>query len=262
MMGNGQWAMVALVGAAFMAAPSCSPQRTSPAPTHGRDVIARMHDAYRGRWYNTLVFEQRTLFIRPNGTRDSILWYEAVKGADRLRIDFGSPTSGNGAIFTAESTIAVREGAVTRRIGRGNPFLPLIQGVYLQAPAETERQLAPFGFALDRVYFTTYDSRPTIVVGATSVTDTTSTQFWVDTERWVLLRMLLAPPTGSGPMTDAQLRGYERVADGRAWLATRILIVTGAQQQIEDYQNWRVNVPLDDVLFDPAQWRTAPHWAR
>ena len=50
--------------------------------------IARMNEAYRGHWYNTLTFGQKTTYVRPDGTRDTITWFESIKGADRLRIDF------------------------------------------------------------------------------------------------------------------------------------------------------------------------------
>lgn len=230
-------------------------------PQHGREILQRMHDAYRGHWYNTLTFVQRTTFIRPNGTRDTTTWFESLKGADRLRIDFGSLAEGNGVIYTADSMIVVRGGQVTRRIGRGNPFLPLIQGVYLQPVETTERQLAPFGFALERMYRSEYDGRPVYIVGATSAADTTSSQFWVDAERWVLLRMMLAPAQPGGPVTDARISQYRRVGDS-AWLGTYIAIITGQQQQLEEYTNWRVNVELDDALFDASQWTTAPYWAR
>jgi len=254
---RGAWCL----GLVALAACSRAQQESLLQPQSGRDVIARMHQAYRGHWYNTLTFIQRTTFVRPNGTRDSALWHESVKGADRLRIDFGPLADGNGAIFTADSTITIRNGAVVRRVGSGNPFLPLIQGVYLQDPEVTERQLAPFGFALDRIYHTEFDGRPAWVVGAASPADSTSAQFWVDSERWVLLRMILAPAQAGRPVTDAKLTRYVRVGE-TAWLGTYVTITTGQTQQLEEYTNWRVNVELSDALFDPAQWRTAPHWGR
>lgn len=258
---RGAGRVVWVVGLLVLAACSRVQQAALVEPQNGADIIARMHDAYRGHWYTTLTFVQRTTFIRPNGTMDSSLWHESLKGADRLRIDFGPLSDGNGALFTADSTITIRGGQVSRRVGRGNPFLPLVQGVYLQPAEATERQLAPFGFAMDRLYRGEYDGRPVWVVGATSPADTTSTQFWVDSERWVLLRMILAPPQPGAPTTDARVSRYVRVGDS-AWLGTYIAIITGQQQQLEEYTNWRVNVELPDELFDPARWMTATHWGK
>jgi len=234
--------------------------RATAAPADGHAVLARMHDAYDGRWYRTLRFVQRTTAVKPDGSRDTSTWYESIKAPDLLRIDLRAPHVGNGVLYTADSLIVLRNGQVARRIGRGNPFLPLIEGVYVQPLAVTEGQLAPYGFALDRMYRGTWLNRPVYVVGAADASDTTSPQFWVDAERLVLVRMLVAFAPNS-PLVDARVDGYVRLA-GPSWLATHNEFWSGGHpEQIEDYSDWRIGEDLPDALFDPAQWTTAPHWA-
>lgn len=232
-----------------------------PAPVStGHAVLARMHGAYRDTWYHTLTFVQKTTTFR-NGAPDTSIWYESLKAPDRLRIDQGRPNLGNGALYTADSEIVMRNGQVARRIGTGNPFIPLIEGVYVQPLAETERQLAPYGFNLDRMYNGTWEDRPAFVVGALDANDTTSAQFWVDAERLVLVRMLVRFGGPNGPLIDTHLGGYVQLA-GPSWLATHNeFMVGGRTVQTEDYSDWKINVLLSDSLFDPAQWTTARHWA-
>jgi hypothetical protein len=222
----------------------------------GRAVLQQMHDAYAGKWYRTLTFVQRTIITR-SGKTDTTTWYESVRGPVQLRIDFGPPAAGNGAIFNADSTIVVRNGAVTRVTPDGNPFLPLIMGVYLQPVDETVRQVKKFGVDLSAGYRTTWDERPVLVVGAASEADSTSAQFWIDADRKVLVRMRGAM-TGTGG-ADVRLFGYARV--GAGWLATRVQITSPRQSQTEEYSAWKANVPLSAQLFDPLQWKTARHWA-
>jgi hypothetical protein len=224
----------------------------------GPDILTRMRAAYDGKWYRTLTFVQQTTFHRPDGSTTTQRWYESIRGST-LRIDLDSATSGNGMLYTSDSTFVVRNGEVARRQGSGNPFLPLVMGVYLQPVERTSSELARVGMDLSRLRTDTWRGRPAWVIGATSAADSTSPQFWVDTERLVVVRLIFATPTGV--VYDADVGGYERI--GGAWLGTRIAIrANGRLAQDEVYQDWTTDVPLDEALFDLAQWRTAPHWGR
>jgi hypothetical protein len=268
------------IGAAFMhrrsifliapilAFAACAPhavaqQSTATAP-NGRQVLGRMRAAYDGVWYPTLTFIQKTVLHRPDGTTMEQRWHESVRytpqrGA-QLRIDAGDLAAGNGTIYTADSSWSVRGGKLTATRARGNEFLPLIQGVYLQPVERTAREVALAKVDLDRTRMGEFRGRPVWVVGTTSAADTTSPQFWVDTARKVLVRMVLHAEPQS-PVVDVTLDGYEPV--GKAWLGTRVMIsADGKLVQEEIYTDWKANVPLADALFDPAQWTTAPHWGR
>lgn len=234
-----------------------------PAPRTGTDVLARMHAAYDGAWYHTLTFTQKTTLHRPNVAPTVETWYESLRHTPttgvQLRIDRGAPSLGNGLLFTADSTWVMRDGALASTRDTGNEFLPLIEGVYVQPVATTAAQVAAMHVDLAKVRADTYDGRPVWVVGA-AAGDTTSAQFWVDQQRNVLVRMLLAGPPGQ-PAADIALGGYQPV--GRGWLATRItMTIGGTPRQTEEYSDWKVDVPLAPALFSPATWTTAPHWAK
>ena len=238
-------------------------QRTGSAPT-GTQVLERMRAAYDGTWYPTRTFIQKTVIHRPDGTSIEQRWHESVRHTPergtQLRIDAGDLAAGNGTIYTADSSWSVRGGKLTAARPKGNEFLPLIEGVYLQPVERTVREVRLAKVDLDRTRMTQWRGRPAWVVGATSAADTTSPQFWVDTARKVVVRMILHDEPAS-PVVDVTLDGYEPV--GKAWLATKVMInVGGKLVQEEIYTDWKANVPLSDALFDPAQWTTAPHWGR
>ena len=233
------------------------------APKTGAEVLQRMHDAYAGKWYRTLTFVQKTTRYGKDGTPAVSTWFESLRqvrpGTTQLRIDVGNPSAGNGMLYTADSTWRLRAGQVASTAGSGNEFLPLIEGVYMQPVSNTIEQLRPTNVDMRRVTSGKWNDKAVWVVGTTSAADTTSPQFWIDAERNVVVRMILAPASNTGTM-DIRLGGYEPLGGG--WLATKVdMLVGGSPVQTEEYSEWKANVDLSAAMFDPATWTTAPHWA-
>ena len=148
--------------------------------------------------------------------------------------------------------------AATR--GSGNPFLPFIEGAYLQPAERTAREVGPLGIDLSKVRSSTWDGRRAWVVGASGDGDSTSAQFWVDVDRLVVVRMILAAQAGR-PALDIHLEKFEKVGNG--WLATRVEMLQGGQRrQLEEYHDWKGEIEIDPLLFDPRSGGKARHWAR
>ena len=254
------WRFV-LIGIGSVAA--CTPHAAPvpAAPKDGRAVLQRMHDRYVGSWYNTLTFIQRTTQRRPDGTERVSTWYEALRGS-RLRIDMGNPAEGNGALYTADSLYVMRGGKIARTIAEGNPFLPLISGVYLQPVDVTVAQLAPYKVNVGLAHETTWEGRPTYVIGAASASDSTSPQVWVDAQRLIVTRFLMPlVPGGDGHNQDVRLENNVQVGGG--WLATKVrMLDKGAPMQTEEYSDWRTDVELPATFFQAETWRNDPHWAK
>ena len=244
---------------AFLIA-GCAGNRARPAaapPNDGVALLSRMHDAYRGKWFKTVTFVQQTIVKRPDGVTDTTTWYEALRSPDRLRIDFGDPQKGNGALYTADSLYVVRDGKVTRTVATGNPFLPFVAGVYDQPVDTTVRQIQPYKFELSRLSTATWEGRPAYVVGATAAGDSTSPQFWIDRERLIIVRMIVP----LGPQL-ADIRLDDNVPVGGGWLATKVgIMVGGEMRQQEQYSQWRANADLPRDFFVAEKWSAVPHWA-
>lgn len=246
----------------LLVTPLAGMAQAKPAPVTGRFVLQQMHDRYDGRWYKTLTFIQKTIRRRPDGTESVQTWFESVRSTEQgtqLRIDVGNPSEGRGTMYTADSSWRITNGAAAAPRPDGNPFLPLIQSVYVQSVDKTVGELTRLGFDLTKAYATTRDGQAVWVVGASNPGDSLVSRFTVDTARRVLVHMALV--TAGQPPIDVDLRGYERAGNG--WLATKIVMSSrGAPMQTEEYSEWKIDPPLPASLFDLAQWSTAPHWAK
>jgi hypothetical protein len=261
------------LAAALLAGPADVTRQPAPAPVGaptrdpatGADVLTLMHDRYAATWYRSLTFTQKTTIHLPDGGTRAETWYESLAQTPtgvRLRIDRGDPAAGDGMLYTVDSAYVFRGGALSAARAGGNEFLPVIEGVYVQPVAQTTREIAAMRVDLARVRAAEWASRPVWVVGA-AAGDTTSPQLWVDRERLVAVRMILAGE-GGRPGLDVVLGGYVPVGPaGGAWLATKVDIRAGGRLvQTEEYTDWRGDAALDPALFAPGTWTTARHWVK
>ena len=233
--------------------------RAQSLPATGQEVLERMHTAYATKWYHTLTFVQTTKIDRPGQPPADQTWYESLSAPGNLRIDISDPDSGNGVLYLGDSTYVFRAGKLVRQVEGGNPFLPLILGVYVQEPEATIRNLAPYHFDLSKVSSVKTDKGTAWVVGTATAGDTLSPQFWIEPDRLVALRIISGIGT-TGLTLDARLDDY--VPAGKGWLATRVAIaISNGTNQEEIYKDWKADPPISLDLFDPAKYASAPHWA-
>jgi hypothetical protein len=231
-------------------------------PANGNDVLGLMRNKYKD-WYQTLEFRQTTTLFRGDSSRQET-WYETLQylpgSGAHLRIDSGNPKEGNGTVSTWDSTWSMRAGHLASASANGNPFLGLIENVYLQPPATTAHQLEPLQFDMSRVTDGSWESRPVWIVGAASTADSMLPQFWVDKERLVVVRMLISTGPNRPPL-DIQLSNY--VETGGGWLATKVSMFSNKKpRQLEEYFDWKTRMPVDRKLFDPATWGSGEHWVK
>ncbi len=236
------------------AACSSSPDASVDVQT-GRDVLAAMHAEHAPDWYRTMTFVQTTIQHRPDGTADTTLWYEAMDLPGRLRIDIGSPDSGNSWIFRNDSIYVFAGGSVVNAGPTLHPLLLLGFDVYHQDLEETASRMDTLGFDLDVVHTAEWQGRPAWVVGAAEG-DLERNQFWIDQERRVFVRLIQK----QGPLTQEILfNNYEPLAGG--WVAPEVLFHVDSTLTLEEYYaDMRADVSLPDGFFDPATAMTAPHW--
>jgi len=254
--------ILAAVGITALGAVHAAAQGALPA--NGTEVFARMRSAYGDGWYKTLTFVQTTT-LRMRDGRDTVqTWYETLRYTPelgtRLRIDVAPLSAGNASISTWDSTWVIRGDTLAAVRASGNPFLPFIEGAYLQAAEKTAKEVGPLGIDLSRVHAATWDGRAAWAVGASSDSDSTSAQFWVDVERLVLVRMVLAGGQGRAPL-DIRLDKFEKV--GKGWLATRVEMLQGGQRrQLEEYHDWKGDPAIDAALLDARSGAQSRHWAK
>ena len=234
------------------------------APATGHDLVQLMRQAYENHWFKSLIFTQATTRRDSTGKETVSTWYESLQftdaGGTKLRIDIGEPSAGNGVIYSPDSLWAFKAGKQVAARAGGNLILPLIEGVYVQSPERTERELAPAGIDFSRAVVSgTWNGRPVWIAGVSAAGDTSSPQFWVDTKTKAVVRAIFSPVAGA-PVMDMRLDSL--VQAGGGWLATRCeFYVNGKLLQAEDYHDWKTDVALSPALFEPATFTTAPHWA-
>ncbi len=235
-----------------------------PAPATGRDVLVRMLARSSGSWYHTLTFRQSTT-IRQRDGRDTVqTWFETLRHTPQhvtqLRIDIAPLSAGNASISTTDSTWVIRADTLQAVRPVGNPFLALIEGAYVQPAELTIAQLASLAIDLTKVRTAPWQGHPVWIVGSTGPSDTTSAQFWVDATNLMVVRIILSNAAGRPPL-DIRLDAIQPC--GRGLLATRVEMLQGGERrQLEEYQDWKCDVPVDAQLFNPRAGGKARHWAK
>jgi hypothetical protein len=216
-----------------------------------------MHDRYAGTWYRNVTFVQKSTYL-PDGKPSRVeTWYEAAMIPGRLRIDLGDPSKGNGALYRGDSLYAIQAGRVADRRARRNTLLILGFDVYGQPPSRTLSQLREERIDVTVLRTDSLDGRPVYVVGA-GPTDSTSSQFWVDADRMLFVRLIERDPRRN-MSNDIRFEKYARYGGG--WVAEEVRVLSAGRMVFhEEYSSVRVDVPLDESLFVPEKWSTATHW--
>ncbi|HYC51033.1 MAG TPA: hypothetical protein VEB19_07995 [Gemmatimonadaceae bacterium] len=228
-----------------------------PVVTSADQLLDAMHRRYSRTWYRNLTFVQKSTYLRPDGSTSRVeTWYEAGTLPGRLRIDLGEPSRGNGVLYRGDSAYSMQSGRIAdRRISR-NPLMILGFDVYAQAPSVTFDQLRAEKFDMTVMRRDTLDGKRVYVVGA-GPGDYRTAQFWIEEDRLLFVRMIQTDARNR--TQDVRFANYVQHAGG--WVAETVRIfMDGKLFFLEEYQNVRVNVTLDENLFIPERWSTATHW--
>src|SRR5262249_18186924 len=123
--GPGQWlALLLAISGSLLPGPAAASAPAGTAPSTRREALEVMRDDYAGRWYSTLTFVQKTTKRSPDGKQTVETWYESLRHTDasgtQLRIDLGSPSEGNGVLYTATETRRFRAGKAVETRQGGN----------------------------------------------------------------------------------------------------------------------------------------------
>jgi hypothetical protein len=228
------------------------------APKSGEELIRQMHARYAGRWYRTVTFVQTTTF--PGKPAET--WYEAGTIPGKLRIDIAPLDSMNAFMFVGDSSYVFKGGRRVAAQEDRNLLMTLGFDVYGQAPEVTIAQLEAQHVDLSRIREDTWRGAKVWVVGAAKG-DTTSTQFWIEQDRLLFLRLIEshksvknsdAPPK----LLDVTFEGYQPL--GKGWIETTVVIkVDGAEVQREQYADIKADVTLPPDLYDTGTYRK-PGW--
>ncbi|HEY0896689.1 MAG TPA: hypothetical protein VGE15_09085, partial [Sphingobacteriaceae bacterium] len=117
----------------------------------------------------------------------------------------------------------------------------------------TVSRLQNLGFDLGKGYTTSLDGRKVTVIGAASPEDRSSSQFWVDPERLVVLRAI---KNTAGAIHDVHFNKYQQIQ--KNWVATEMVFTDGKDTVfLEEYFNIRFPKKAVPASFDPARFSVA-----
>ncbi len=219
-------------------------------------LITAMHNRYSSKWYHTLSFDQQSITHKPDGTDSTELWYEALLLPGRLRIDIGSPKSGNGMLFVNNHLYLFHDGKLAGDRDLIHPLLVLGFDVYTQPVNTTLQQLKDLHVDMTLFHEENFEGRPTYVVGARQG-DLKTRQFWVDKQRLYFVRLLEPSEKHPESMQDSRFEEYKQVAGG-GWVAEHVTDRQDGKLVFEErYSNVQVNPALNDSLFDPKNYGAA-----
>src|SRR5215813_24581 len=216
-------------------------------------ILAAMHDRYAPTWYRTLTFTQETITHKPDGSNSTDIWHEALSLPGSLRIDFGDPAGGRGALFVSDHQYVYKGGKLVNDRPRIHPLLVLGFDVYAQPVEKTIQQLKDLHIDLTSKHEEEWNGRAMLVVGAKQG-DLSSPQFWIDKERLYFVR-LRQPDEQNAKMTqEIDFDDYRQV-EGGGWVAEHVAVYSDNKLVFEEkYSDIRINPRVEERLFDPANF--------
>lgn len=228
--------------------PNSAARSTATArPADGAALVRQMHVRYDGKWYRSLSFIQDVIFAdgRPTET-----WKEVGVIPGRLRIDHQPLDSGNATIYSGDSAYTFRAGRLANVRRDRNLLLTLGFDVYGQDAETTAAQLRTEGIDVSMLSEGSWQGRPVWIVGAMAG-DTSSSQFWVEKERLLFVRLIQRTTGRNGQvrMLEAQFNKYQPL--GRAWVAPECVVrLDGKDYFREVYRNIIADPVIPPDLFD------------
>jgi hypothetical protein len=222
----------------------------------GVQYLEKMHSKNYGKWYNTMTFIQTTEFYRNDSMIRKSTWYEALKLPYDLRIDFDDLSKGNYVLYKKDSTYRFQNNVLRNVSADINPFIFFIGGMYFMPFDAMLQQLEGKGYDVKKGYKTTWDGRPAYVIGRANEGDS-SNAIWMDTDNLWFVR--LVEKNGRGQVIDAHMKEHKKLSKGTTETKVDIFL-NGKLIQVETYHDVKIDVPLDDKLFDPLQSSSVKHW--
>jgi outer membrane lipoprotein-sorting protein len=220
-----------------------------------QEILSAMHDRYAKTWYRTLTFTQESVTHKPDGSTSSEIWHEALSVPGRLRIDFGDPAAGNGALFVSDHQYVYKNGKLASDKPRIHPLLVLGFDVYAQPVEKTIQQLKGLKIDLASTHEEPWKGRTMLVVGAKQG-DLSSPQFWIDKERLYFVRLRQPDEHNPNATEEIDFDNYRQV-EGGGWVAEHVAVYSDDKLVFEEkYSDVRINPPLEDKLFDSGKFST------
>ncbi len=213
-----------------------------------------IHQQYYGKWPKTITFVQKTVMYRADTIFRKQTWYEAGIFPHLFRIDFGDPKDGNAVIYRGDSTYNFRKSQKLNPIISPNILVYLLGGMFFESTEQVNQKLKSDGFDLSKTYKTKWKGREVNVFGVDKA-DSTKSQLWYDGKNHYLVRMIEQKERSR---MECHFENHQKIEN--IWHEGDVKIfVNNKLIQTENYNDFRINVPLNPDFFNPDKFGSW-HW--
>lgn len=212
-----------------------------------------MHARYAGRWFSSIEIALNNTLYGTDGSQRRSNWRECLAVPGRQRIDYLPLEQGSGVLYVGGRIYSFVNGKQSAMQSGWNPLALLVADIYAQPVDSTLRQLDSLGFDLGKVREDYWDGDRVWVVGA-AAGDSTTSQFWIDSDSLVVERVVQRTAQGTRTVTsDVRFARYSDV--GGFPIAREMTVYRDGRLILrQDYSDVKVNVALPPELFDPTKF--------
>lgn len=218
---------------------------------NGNDVINAMYKKYDGgkKWYKYFSFTQDAFFYRNDSIIKKEVWHEIGSFPGYLAIKFDSKESKDGVIFAVNKVYSIKDGIAKEPRTFIHDLILVGFDAYFLKPEITSHLLDSLGYNLKEMHMDVFEGRKVYVIGA-QPGDEKTPQFWIDTERLYLHRIIYKKKEN---ITDCVFGDYEKV-DGN-WVAKKVTFKNnGHLQMVEKYYDLKFPKELNQDIFNPSKF--------
>jgi hypothetical protein len=256
----------ALLVGSVLAVAACGGRRAAPAGppaappppaiTDGRSLVSAMRRKYDGQWYRTLAFTQNNTLYSARGGTTTSQWRETISVPGKLRIDYLPLTQRSGVLFDGARVHTFDNGRAIDAQPGVNAVLLVTADVYALPLERSTQLLDSLGFDLSRFRRDSWEGQSAFVVGATAG-DSTTSQFWIDAERLVALRVVQKERRGTRDfVTDVRLAKFNDFSG--IPVATEVTQYRDGRLVFKEQRiDLRMNEAIPDATFDATKWVAA-----
>jgi len=219
-------------------------------PRNGLEVVAWMRRAYPSRELRSLTFTVRSVRYANDTTPAESRVSALLPG--RIRVEAIPVTSRTGTVRDRQRLAVFRAGHRVTRVDRVDLRTLLAYDVFAQGVDTTIMWLDSARVRFGLVRRDDFDGRPVWVVGADDG-DMNSAQFWVDAERWHVVRVIQREPRLPAIMSDVRFTDFTELLG--VPVPTRMEVWReGKLFEQQSYSDFTVNPPLSRRAFDLSKW--------
>ena len=177
----------------------------------GQSLVAAMRQKYGTQWFKTLAFTQNNTLYSQRGGQTTSQWRQQISVPGKLRIDYLPLTQRSGVLFDGSRVHTFDNGRAIDAQPGVNAALLISADLYVLPLERSTKLLDSLGFDLTKLRRDTWEGQPAFVVGA-AAGDSTTSQFWIDSDRLAALRMVQKERRGTRDI-DGALRTITAAAE-------------------------------------------------